>query len=117
MHFYHQKLLELEDQSDEINKELSSKVESLEAILRMLELRSKNGADHGEYLNCWDLVAEYVVPQMPYLLVFLVSRLEEKENEMKKEYSKLHDRYTELFKTHMDYMERTKILMGTGTTN
>lgn len=32
---------------------------------------------------------------------------------MKKEYAKLHDRYTELFKTHMDYMERTKILMGT----
>jgi hypothetical protein len=42
-----------------------------------------------------------------------VSRLEEKETEMKKEYAKLHDRYTELFKTHMDYMERTKILMGT----
>lgn len=39
-------------------------------------------------------------------------RLEEKEQEMKKEYSKLHERYTELFKTHMDYMERTKILMG-----
>ncbi|OXA53198.1 JNK-interacting protein 3 [Folsomia candida] len=83
-----QKLLELEDHSEETNKDLTSKIESLEAILRMLELRSRNGADH-------------------------VSRLEEKENEMKKEYSKLHDRYTELFKTHMDYMERTKILMGT----
>lgn len=44
---------------------------------------------------------------------FLVSRLEDKETEMKREYAKLHDRYTELFKTHMDYMERTKILMGT----
>ena len=43
----------------------------------------------------------------------LVSRLEDKETEMKREYSKLHDRYTELFKTHIDYMERTKILMGT----
>ena len=32
---------------------------------------------------------------------------------MRKEYAKLHDRYTELFKTHMDYMERTKILLGT----
>lgn len=39
-------------------------------------------------------------------------RLEEREQEMKKEYSKLHERYTELFKTHMDYMERTKIIMG-----
>lgn len=48
-----------------------------------------------------------------YIMFCTVSRLEEKENEMKKEYSKLHDRYTELFKTHMDYMERTKILMGT----
>lgn len=40
-------------------------------------------------------------------------RLEEKENEMKKEYAKLHERYTELFKTHVDYMERTKLLMST----
>ena len=31
---------------------------------------------------------------------------------MKKEYSKLHDRYTELFKTHIDYMERTKSMLG-----
>ncbi|KAF0313388.1 C-Jun-amino-terminal kinase-interacting protein 4 [Amphibalanus amphitrite] len=42
-----------------------------------------------------------------------VARLEEKEDTMRKEYAKLHDRYTELFKTHMDYMERTKILLGT----
>jgi hypothetical protein len=44
---------------------------------------------------------------------FSVVRLEEKENEMKKEYSKLHERYTELFKTHIDYMERTKSILGT----
>ena len=43
-----------------------------------------------------------------------VYRLEEKEQEQKREYAKLHERYTELFKTHMDYMERTKILMGSG---
>merc|ERR1719391_887947 len=54
----------------------------------MTEIKSKNSADH-------------------------VSRLEEKENESKNEYNKLHERYTELFRTHMDYMERTKILMGT----
>ncbi len=42
----------------------------------------------------------------------LVSRLEEKDQEMKAEYNKLHSRYTELFKTHVDYMERTKILAG-----
>ena len=40
------------------------------------------------------------------------TRLEDKETEMKKEYAKLHDRYTELFKTHFDYVEKTKILFG-----
>lgn len=39
-------------------------------------------------------------------------RLEEREGELKKEYAKLHERYTELFKTHMDYMERTKLLLS-----
>lgn len=47
-----------------------------------------------------------------FQLFFVVYRLEEKEQEQKREYAKLHERYTELFKTHMDYMERTKILMG-----
>lgn len=32
---------------------------------------------------------------------------------LQQEYAKLHDRYTELFKTHMDYMERTKLLLST----
>ena len=41
-----------------------------------------------------------------------MARLEEKEIEMKREYTKLHERYTELFKTHCDYMERNKILYG-----
>ncbi|XP_075229988.1 JNK-interacting protein syd isoform X4 [Lycorma delicatula] len=83
-----QKLLEVEDAVEDERKDLSSKIESLESIVRMLELKAKNSSDH-------------------------VYRLEEKEQEMKREYAKLHERYTELFKTHMDYMERTKILMGT----
>ena len=41
-----------------------------------------------------------------------ISRLEEKESETKKEYTKLHDRYSELFKTHLDYMEKTKSMIG-----
>lgn len=45
-------------------------------------------------------------------LIYLVVRLEEKEAELKREYTRLHDRYTELFKTHVDYMERTKMLVG-----
>lgn len=44
--------------------------------------------------------------------ICLVVRLEEKEAELKREYTRLHERYTELFKTHVDYMERTKMLVG-----
>lgn len=47
-----------------------------------------------------------------HFCVAIVYRLEEKEQDMKQEYTKLHERYTELFKTHMDHIERTKILMG-----
>ncbi|XP_063854126.1 C-Jun-amino-terminal kinase-interacting protein 4-like [Scylla paramamosain] len=83
-----QKLLELEDGMEEEKKKCQSRVETLESIVRMLELKNRNASDHA-------------------------SRMEDKSEEIKKEYAKLHDRYTELFKTHMDYMERTKILMGT----
>lgn len=34
---------------------------------------------------------------------------------LRQEYAKLHERYTELFKTHMDYMERTKLLLSTAS--
>ena len=39
-------------------------------------------------------------------------RLEEKETEMKKEYNKLHERYTEVLRSHCELMERVKILIG-----
>ena len=45
-------------------------------------------------------------------IFFAVSRLEEKEADNKKEYTKLHERYSELFKTHLDYMEKTKSVLG-----
>ncbi|CAH1125243.1 unnamed protein product [Ceutorhynchus assimilis] len=80
-----QKLLEYEDAAEGERKELSSRLEALESIVRMLELKHKNSMEHA-------------------------SRLEERETELKKEYAKLHERYTELFKTHVDYMERTKLL-------
>lgn len=38
--------------------------------------------------------------------------MEERENEAKAEFEKLHQRYTDLFKTHMDYIERSKYLLG-----
>lgn len=83
-----QKLLDCEDLAEVENKELASRLESLESIVRMLELKHKNSLEHA-------------------------SRLEEREADLKKEYSKLHERYTELFKTHVDYMERTKMLGST----
>lgn len=85
-----QKLLDTEDLAEAENKELASRLESLESIVRMLELKHKNSLDHA-------------------------SRLEEREADLKKEYNKLHERYTELFKTHVEYMERTKMIMGNST--
>ncbi|KAK4308658.1 hypothetical protein Pmani_019656 [Petrolisthes manimaculis] len=83
-----QKLLEVEDGLEEERKQGQGRVETLESIVRMLELKNRNASDHA-------------------------NRMEDKSEELKREYSKLHERYTELFKTHMDYLERTKILMGT----
>lgn len=85
-----QKLLDTEDVAEAENKELASRLESLESIVRMLELKHKNSLEHA-------------------------SRLEEREGDLKKEYNKLHERYTELFKTHVEYMERTKLIMGNST--
>ncbi|XP_030040347.1 JNK-interacting protein 3 isoform X5 [Manduca sexta] len=85
-----QKLLEAEDHYEGDRKDLTGRLEALDSIVRMLELKHKNSLDHA-------------------------SRLEERENELKKEYAKLHERYTELFKTHMDYMERTKLLLSTAS--
>uniref|UniRef100_A0A336LP60 JNK-interacting protein 3 n=1 Tax=Culicoides sonorensis TaxID=179676 RepID=A0A336LP60_CULSO len=85
-----QKLIETEDIAEAENKELASRLESLESIVRMLELKHKNSLEHA-------------------------SRLEEREAELKKEYNKLHERYSELFKTHVDYMERSKLLMGSSS--
>ena len=40
-------MLELEDADEDERKELHGKIESLESIVRMLELKSKNSSDHG----------------------------------------------------------------------
>ncbi|XP_072762488.1 C-Jun-amino-terminal kinase-interacting protein 4 isoform X5 [Anoplolepis gracilipes] len=100
-----QKLLELEDISEDERKELLSKIDSLESIVRMLELKTKNSHDHGT-----NAIGASSLPIHSSSLY--IGRLEEKEAELKREYSRLHDRYTELFKTHVDYMERTKMLVG-----
>ena len=76
--------LEIEDQYEGERKEMTVKMDSLSSIVKMFELKAKNSTDQ-------------------------ITRLEDKEAEMKKEYSKLHERYTDLFKTHMDYIERSKV--------
>lgn len=39
--------------------------------------------------------------------------MEEREADQKLEYEKLHERYNELLRTHIEHVERTKFLMGT----
>ncbi|UJR21920.1 hypothetical protein I4U23_024990 [Adineta vaga] len=85
---YQQRYLQVEDHLEEIKRENEEKLQSLESIVKIFEIKARNASDH-------------------------VGRLEEKENDMKQEYKRLHDRYCELFKAHCDYMERTKILYGT----
>ncbi|ULU01961.1 hypothetical protein L3Y34_001917 [Caenorhabditis briggsae] len=82
-----QKYIEIEDTLIGQNKELDKKIESLESIMRMLELKAKNATDHA-------------------------NRLEEREAEQKLEFDRLHERYNTLLRTHVDHMERTKYLMG-----
>ena len=43
-----QKFLEVEDSKEEERKDLQDKVESLESIVRMLELKAKNSQDHSK---------------------------------------------------------------------
>ena len=40
--------MEIEDNMVGEKRELEKKIESLESIMRMLELKAKNAADHGE---------------------------------------------------------------------
>ncbi|XP_055357155.1 C-Jun-amino-terminal kinase-interacting protein 3-like isoform X2 [Paramacrobiotus metropolitanus] len=84
---FQQKVVEVEDSLDEEKRQLQEKSDSLEAIVRIMEVKSKSAADQ-------------------------VMRYEEKEKETRKEYDKLHDRYSQLFKTHVEHLERTRYLLG-----
>ncbi|CAD5222446.1 unnamed protein product [Bursaphelenchus xylophilus] len=82
-----QKYLELEEVLTDQNRELEGKVEQLEGNIRVLELKARNANDH-------------------------VARCEEREAELRTEYDKLHERYNDLIRTHIEHVERTKYLMG-----
>ncbi|XP_046910833.1 JNK-interacting protein syd isoform X3 [Dermatophagoides farinae] len=87
-----QRLFEYEFSTEEEKQHYQQHIDSLANIVKMLELKAKNSSDHS-------------------------TRLEEKESEMKKEYSKLHERYNELRRSHFDLMERVKIILGTDMDN
>ncbi|KAK2528533.1 Spag9 [Columba guinea] len=65
-----EKFIEFEDSQEQEKKDLQTRVEALESQTRQLELKAKNYADQ-------------------------ISRLEEREAELKKEYNALHSRHTE----------------------
>ncbi|XP_069840267.1 C-Jun-amino-terminal kinase-interacting protein 3 [Dendropsophus ebraccatus] len=79
-----EKFIEFEDALEQEKKDLQYQVESLEFQSRQQELKTKNYADQ-------------------------ISRLEERESEMKKEYNALHQRHTEMIQTYMEHIERSKL--------
>lgn len=81
------KLIESEYSYEEERQQYQQKIESLDNQVKMFELKTKNASDQA-------------------------ARFEEKEAERKREYNKLHDRYTELLKSHCDVVERVRHLVG-----
>ncbi|KAM9456978.1 C-Jun-amino-terminal kinase-interacting protein 3 isoform 3-T3 [Clarias gariepinus] len=79
-----EKFIEFEDALEAEKKDLQSQVDFLELQGKQLELKTKNYADQ-------------------------ISRLEERESEMKKEYNALHQRHTEMIQTYVEHIERSKI--------
>ncbi|XP_057716838.1 C-Jun-amino-terminal kinase-interacting protein 3 isoform X4 [Corythoichthys intestinalis] len=79
-----EKFIEFEDELEEDKKDLQVQVEFLELQGKQLELKSKNYADQ-------------------------ITRLEEREADMKKEYNALHQRHTEMIQTYVEHIERSKL--------
>ncbi|XP_027144807.1 C-Jun-amino-terminal kinase-interacting protein 4 isoform X1 [Larimichthys crocea] len=78
-----ERYIALEDSQDGEKKELQCRLVTLESHTRQLELKTKNYADQ-------------------------ISRFEEREAELKKEYNALHQRHTEMIHSYMEHLERTK---------
>uniref|UniRef100_A0A672PFI3 C-Jun-amino-terminal kinase-interacting protein 4 n=1 Tax=Sinocyclocheilus grahami TaxID=75366 RepID=A0A672PFI3_SINGR len=79
-----EKFIEFEDSQDQEKKDLQNHLESLASHSRQLELKIKNYADQ-------------------------ISRLEEREAELKREYNSLHLRHTEMIHNYMEHVERIRI--------
>ncbi|XP_040922550.1 C-Jun-amino-terminal kinase-interacting protein 4 isoform X7 [Toxotes jaculatrix] len=78
-----ERYIAFEDSQEGEKKELQCRLVMLESHTRHLELKTKNSADH-------------------------ISRLEEREAELKKEYNALHQRHTEMIHSCMEHLERSK---------
>uniref|UniRef100_A0A665VH60 Sperm associated antigen 9 n=1 Tax=Echeneis naucrates TaxID=173247 RepID=A0A665VH60_ECHNA len=78
-----ERYIALEDSQDGEKKDLQGRLVMLESHSRHLEMKTKNYADQ-------------------------ISRLEEREAELKKEYNTLHQRHTEMIHSYMEHLERTK---------
>ncbi|XP_066498786.1 C-Jun-amino-terminal kinase-interacting protein 3 isoform X9 [Hoplias malabaricus] len=83
-----EKFIEFEDALEAEKKDLQTQVEFLELQGKQMELKTKYYADQ-------------------------ISRLEEREAEMKKEYNALHQRHTEMIQTYVEHIERSKMQQQT----
>ncbi|KAM9456999.1 sperm associated antigen 9a isoform 4-T4 [Clarias gariepinus] len=84
-----EKFIEFEDSQEQEKKDLQNNVERMNSHSRQLELKLKNFADQ-------------------------ITRLEEREAELKKEYNSLHQRHTEMIHNYMEHVERIKLQQITG---
>uniref|UniRef100_H2ZKT9 RH1 domain-containing protein n=1 Tax=Ciona savignyi TaxID=51511 RepID=H2ZKT9_CIOSA len=80
-----QQLMESEDINEAATREVRAKADTLETATRLLELKCKNYTDQ-------------------------VERLQEREAELKREYTVLHERHTEMIQSYMEHIEKTKVL-------
>ncbi|XP_072224309.1 C-Jun-amino-terminal kinase-interacting protein 3 isoform X14 [Leuresthes tenuis] len=79
-----EKFIEFEDALEAEKKDLQMQVEFLELQGKQLELKTKNYSDQ-------------------------ITRLEERESDLKKEYNALHQRHTEMIQTYVEHIERSKM--------
>lgn len=111
------KLIESEYAYEEERQQYQQKIDSLDSVVKMLELKAKNASDQGKSrsMTIWkqSYCLSYIFSELTFFYsIYTAIRFEEKEAERKKEYNKLHDRYTELLKTHCDVVERARHLIG-----
>ncbi|XP_051572835.1 C-Jun-amino-terminal kinase-interacting protein 4-like isoform X4 [Myxocyprinus asiaticus] len=87
-----ERFIELEDSQEQEKKDLQNHLESLGSHSRQLELKIKNYADQ-------------------------ISRLEEREAELKREYNSLHLRHTEMIQNYMEHVEHIMLQQTGGETS